>query len=113
MREVIERLQVFPDRMRENMFADGGMIMAEAVMIALAPTVGRLRAHALVSQACREARRRNVPLADVLPGALGEDLIAVLPPSERLFAPDSYLGEAGDIVTAAVEQWSRSGMTQR
>jgi 3-carboxy-cis,cis-muconate cycloisomerase len=107
--DVIAGLRVYPDRMRLNMEADGGMIMAEAVMIALAPTVGRLRAHGLVAQACREARQLNVPLVDVLPNALGEELMAALPPLERLLAPESYLGEAEDIVTAAVEQWSRAG----
>jgi hypothetical protein len=45
----------------------------------------------------------------VLPKALGEDLLAILPPLEDLLAPESYLGEAGEIVTSALEQWSRSG----
>jgi 3-carboxy-cis,cis-muconate cycloisomerase len=108
-REIIETLEVFPARMRQNMEADGGMIMAEAVMIAIAPTVGRRRAHNLVAEACREARRRNLPLANVLPKALGQDLLAILPPLEDLLAPESYLGEAGEIVTSALEQWARSG----
>ena len=41
--------------------------------------------------------------------ALGEELMGALPPLERLLAPESYLGEAEDIVTAGVGQWSRSG----
>lgn len=49
-------LQVFPDRMRANLAADGGLIMAESVMFRLAPALGRETAHDLVYAASREAR---------------------------------------------------------
>jgi 3-carboxy-cis,cis-muconate cycloisomerase len=106
--ELIGELRVFPDRMWDNLCADGGTIMAEAVMIALAPAVGRLRAHDLVTDACRESARNAVPLIDVLPAALGQDLIAALPPLEELFAPERYLGEADGIVSVALDRWSRT-----
>jgi 3-carboxy-cis,cis-muconate cycloisomerase len=106
--QLIAELRVFPERMWENLSADGGTIMAEAVMIALAPAVGRLRAHDLVTDACRESARTAAPLVDVLPDVLGRDLLGGLPPLEELLAPERYLGEADRIVTVSLERWSRS-----
>jgi len=45
---LVEGLRVFPDRMRTNLAADGGRIMAEAYMITLAAQLGRDRAHELL-----------------------------------------------------------------
>lgn len=102
-REAIEGLEVFPDRMRENMLADGGMIMAEAVMMVIAPRLGRLRAHEVVSDACRTARRDRRSLADVLPEVLDEKMLGDLDLPENLLSPESYLGEAEAIVDAATD----------
>ena len=41
-------LEVHPERMRENLGRSQGLIVAEAVMMALATTTGRQRAHDLV-----------------------------------------------------------------
>jgi 3-carboxy-cis,cis-muconate cycloisomerase len=106
-REVVAELQVFPERMRANLDGDGGMVMAEAVMIALAPRLGRLRAHELVSEICREARRQGLQLADALPASLGPELLETVSPLADLLAPDAYLGEAEAIVDAAVTRLSR------
>jgi 3-carboxy-cis,cis-muconate cycloisomerase len=106
--KLIGELRVFPDRMWGNLCADGGTIMAEAVMIALASAVGRSRAHDLVTDACRESAGKAVRLIDVLPATLGQDLLAALPPLEELFAPERYLGEADGIVSVALERWSCS-----
>ena len=48
---VVAGLSVFPERMRANLDADGGTIMAEAAMMALAGAAGRADAHRLVSEA--------------------------------------------------------------
>jgi 3-carboxy-cis,cis-muconate cycloisomerase len=98
----IDAMQVFPERMLANLSSDGGLVMAEAVMIALAPVIGRLPAHELVAGASRIARERSVPLAEVLPDALGEELMRSLPPLEELLSPAGYLGEAEAIVDAVL-----------
>jgi 3-carboxy-cis,cis-muconate cycloisomerase len=108
----LEGLHVFPGRMRANLGSDGGMVMAEAVMIALAPGIGRLRAHELVSRACREARERNLSLAEMLPDALGGELLGALPPLDDVLTPESYLGESDSIVAAAVARWERTVATE-
>ena len=48
-RRVVAGLSVFPERMRANLDGEGGAIMAEAAMMAVADAVGRAEAHALVS----------------------------------------------------------------
>lgn len=105
--EVVEGLQVYPDRMRANLELDGGLVMAEAVMIALAPILGRDSAHDLVYRLSSEAREEHRAFKDVLLRELGPALRAQLPPLDELLQPDGYLGEAEAIVEAAVAGWSR------
>jgi 3-carboxy-cis,cis-muconate cycloisomerase len=54
-RSMLEGLIVDAGRMRRNLDLTGGLIVAEAVMMALAPHVGRGVAHELVYGACRAA----------------------------------------------------------
>jgi 3-carboxy-cis,cis-muconate cycloisomerase len=50
---LLEELEVRPDRMRANLDATGGVVLAESVAARLAPYVGRSRAHDLVGDAVR------------------------------------------------------------
>jgi 3-carboxy-cis,cis-muconate cycloisomerase len=92
--DIAEGLEVDAGRMRENLDATGGQIMAEAVMIALGPKLGRLEAHHVVEEAAKKASLHHRPLADVL----GEDtrVTAHLKGKEltRLFDPLTYQGVA-------------------
>ena len=65
-RAILEGLEVDPARMRRNLDLTRGMISAEAVMMALAPAIGREAAHHLVAQACRQAVESDRHLVDVL-----------------------------------------------
>jgi 3-carboxy-cis,cis-muconate cycloisomerase len=100
-------LAVSPDRMEANLENEDGMAMAEGAMIRLAPSIGRLRAHHLVSEACRRARESHVALARVIPRVLAEEDVETDLSIDELLAPDHYLGEADAIVTAAIEHWTR------
>ena len=102
---VLEKLEVRPDRMRVNLNADGGTVMAEAAMMALAPHIGRLRAHETVGLACRKARERGSPLDQVLDEDLDDDLKRVLPPLTEILNPEFYTGEAELAVDAAGTSW--------
>jgi 3-carboxy-cis,cis-muconate cycloisomerase len=97
-RVIAEGMVVDAARMRRNLEATGGLIMAEAVMMALAPLLGRGAAHEAVHHACEAALAEGIPLAE----ALGRDaaVAAALPP-EKITAvadPASYLGAAGAFV---------------
>ena len=89
-----EGMMVDAERMRRGLGAQQGLIMAEAVMMALAEKIGRDRAHHAVQHACERAIEQKRPLVEVL----AED-DAVSPHLDRsalirLTDPAGYLGEA-------------------
>ena len=59
--EVLQGLEVNSKNMQRNIATTQGLIMAEAVMMALAPKMGRLNAHHLVEKACQQAVARGGP----------------------------------------------------
>lgn len=59
-------LVVHADRMLRNLEATRGFVLSEAVMLALAPHVGRETAHRLVSAAAEDARRTGCSLEDAV-----------------------------------------------
>ena len=85
-------------RMQKNLGMTHGLIVAEAVMMGLAPHTGRNEAHDLVYGACRLAIETGRPLLDVLletlavAGPLGEARLRVLTD------PANYLGAAPAMV---------------
>jgi 3-carboxy-cis,cis-muconate cycloisomerase len=64
--EAIAGLKVSTERMRDNLDITRGLVDAEAVMMALAPHVGRDQAYRLVEEASGTARRDNRNLREVL-----------------------------------------------
>ena len=97
-RFVVEGLRVDPDAMRANMDLTRGLIVSEAVMMGLAPALGRQAAHDLVYEACRIATDERRALLDVLQGMpevtakLDRDALA------QLCEPGNYVGEAPEMV---------------
>jgi 3-carboxy-cis,cis-muconate cycloisomerase len=91
-------LIVDADRMERNLGMTHGLIVAEAVMMGLAPHTGRNEAHDLVYDACRAAIEHDRPLYDVLieipevAGPLGADTL------RKLTDPENYLGAAQAMV---------------
>ncbi len=96
--ESLEGLEVDPVRMRANLEATRGQLLAEAVVMALAPRVGRLAAHDLLERLCREAGVTRRHLREVLAG--DPTVRAHLGPADldRLFEPRNYLGMAAPFV---------------
>lgn len=94
MAEAIEGIELDPARMRANLEATQGQILAEAVTMALAPRIGRLAAHELVEQACHKATATRRHLREVL--AEDPGVTAHLSPVDldRLFDPLNYVGAA-------------------
>jgi len=91
-------LIVDADRMAKNLAMTHGLIVAEAVMMGLAPHTGRNEAHDLVYDACRAALETDRPLLDVLlespavAGPLGVEKL------RALTDPANYLGAAPAMV---------------
>jgi 3-carboxy-cis,cis-muconate cycloisomerase len=90
--DVLENMQVNPDAMQCNLECTNGLIMAEAVMMALASKIGRLNAHQLVEQACQQAVNQQQHLKITLSEM--DEVNVHLSPSElnEIFKPTSYLG---------------------
>ncbi len=97
-RAIAEGMVVDPDRMRRNLDATGGLIVAEAVMMGLAPHLGRGEAHHVVKHACDRALADGIGLADAL--AREPEVSSRLDRAaiERLTDPAAYLGSAGAFI---------------
>ncbi|KQQ77071.1 3-carboxy-cis,cis-muconate cycloisomerase [Acinetobacter sp. Leaf130] len=64
--EVLQGFEVNVEHMQQNLECTNGLIMAEAVMMALAPKIGRLNAHHVVEAACKTAVAQNQHLSEVV-----------------------------------------------
>jgi 3-carboxy-cis,cis-muconate cycloisomerase len=109
-RAMLEGLVVDPERMRRNLDTTRGMISAEAVMMALAPQVGREEAHHLVAAACERALANDRHLLEELQADAA--ITAHLPPQRLalLLDPRNYTGLAGAFVDRVLAQEpARSG----
>ncbi|HKD56495.1 MAG TPA: adenylosuccinate lyase [Hyphomicrobiaceae bacterium] len=103
-RFLLEGLIVEPERMRRNLAITGGLIVAEAVMMALAKHTGRQHAHDLVYGACRSALENGATLLAELE-RLPEVTKHLKPPRLReLTDPANYLGSAPAMVDRALKE---------
>lgn len=106
--DTIAGLEVDVARMRANLEATRGLIMAEAVTIALGAALGRLTAHELVERACRLAARDSRHLKDVLAEDAEARRHLSLADLDRLFDPLGYVGLA-DVFVGRVLDDRRPG----
>jgi len=90
--DIAEGLEVDAARMRRNLDATGGLIMAEAVTMALAEKIGKGEAHHLVEAASKRAIAEKKGLRDIL--ARNPDVTAHLHADQlaKLFEPMAYQG---------------------
>jgi 3-carboxy-cis,cis-muconate cycloisomerase len=109
MIDVADGLDIDATRMRSNLELTHGLIFAEAVQTALAPTLGRDSAHVLVAGACRRALAEGVHLRDIL--AREPALSGTLDPPalDRLFDPIRYLGETRTLIVRALARHAATG----
>jgi len=102
--KVMGGLRVFPENMRRNLDLTKGMILTEAVMMALAKRgVGRQKAHELMRQASVKAFNEGKAIRGVL--AEMPEVTAFLTRSEieALTNAENYTGKATELVERAVK----------
>lgn len=102
LRAMLEGLEVDPARMRENLDSALGLPLAESLMMALAPKIGRMEAHHRVEAASKLALSQARPLAAV---AKAEPAIAGNLSAEeidRALDPARYLGMAEAMIDATL-----------
>ncbi|KAB7769835.1 3-carboxy-cis,cis-muconate cycloisomerase [Xanthomonas maliensis] len=92
MQACLAELELDRTRMRAHLAGHGGVLYAEAAVFALAPHLGKAKAHALVEQAVVEAQSQNRHLHDVL--ADDDQVAAVLTPTQlrAVFDASSWCG---------------------
>lgn len=92
--DLISGLQVFPQQMQHNLRLTHGVIMAEAVTMALGEVMGRQQAHQHIEKQCHYALAQRLTLLDVL---LEDPVVMAHLSAQRLselLDPQQYLGSA-------------------
>jgi 3-carboxy-cis,cis-muconate cycloisomerase len=95
---VVSGLQVNEKKMLENLDITKGLIMSEAVMMGLGPTLGRNIAHDMVYDVCRLVVKTGRPLIDLLVEDKEISKHATRAQLEKMVDPANYLGVAGEMV---------------
>src|SRR6266446_7462079 len=105
---VVAGLEVDAKRMRANLDLTKGLVVSEAVMMGLAPYLGRERAHDLVYDLCREAIGENRPLLDLLAETPEITRHVDRKQLQTLCDPVNYLGLSGVMVDRVLAGMSKS-----
>lgn len=106
VRGAVAGLEVHPDRMRANLDQTGGLIMAEALSIALARRLGREHAHDHIQTMARRAAAAGTDLRQAalederVRSALSVDAI------DEALDPSRYLGSADTFIDRALASFA-------
>lgn len=108
--QVIETLEVYPERMRANIDATNGIIFAERASILLRPSLGRTAAQRLVEEAVQRSRTSGATLAEALKQS--PEVARVLSPGQvdELMHPEGYLGASEMIRKELLSTTSAHGL---
>ena len=106
-RRLLTSLVVKPRNMLRNLERAGGVVLSEAVMMALAPKLGRDRAHELVLRLHRDSLKSGVPFREAV--RVQPEVRAQLGPRRLEQALDykGSLGLAGATVDRVLADWRR------
>jgi len=99
---VVEGLEVDDTRMRANLESTDGLILSEAVAMALAAHVGRSEAHRIVELASRRARDSRCTLIDALAADRTVTRYLTRDDLERHLSPEPYVAAARALVERIV-----------
>jgi adenylosuccinate lyase len=102
--EVLEGLQLDPERMRANLGLTGGLIVSEAVMLALGRVIGRQEAHRVVAQAARRAAAGEATFAELLNADARVAACLDATDLAALLDPTRHLGLSAEIALAAARR---------
>jgi 3-carboxy-cis,cis-muconate cycloisomerase len=92
--DTISRLEVDPGRMSQNLEMTRGLILAEAVQMALGRTIGRAASHDLIQKASQRAQAEKRHLREVLAEDPAVTKHLTKKDLDRLFDPREYLGDS-------------------
>ena len=97
--DAVSGLVVDSGRMRVNLEASAGLVVAERISFALSDRLGRTRAHEVVAEAARASSFREALLADERVALSDAEV-------DELLDPSGYLGSAEALVDRALAEWA-------
>ena len=97
--DAVSGLEVDTARMRVNLDAGAGLVVAERISFALSDRLGRPRAHEVVAEAARAPSFREALLADERVALSDAEV-------DELLDPAGYLGSAEALVDRALAEWA-------
>ncbi|AQG98374.1 3-carboxy-cis,cis-muconate cycloisomerase [Burkholderia sp. KK1] len=99
---IVPSMEINAERLAANLRITNGLILGEAVMLALGDAIGRLDAHKLVEGASKASVANGTPLFDAL--AADETVARHLSQDQlkSLLDPANYVGQAQAFVDAAI-----------
>ena len=103
-----QNLVVDETRMRANVAASNGLMLAEAVGYALAPFMGRTRANQLVKEACQVVSQENRHLIDVI-----QEKTDVSVDWEALRGEAAYLGSTDMFIDRVLKRSDKERMKEK
>lgn len=95
---VLSGLVVNEDQMAKNLHSTQGLIVGEAVMMGLAPFLGRGKAHDVVYIACKDAIETKRSLFECLMGMREVTSALSVEDLQRLCNPENYMGSCSRMV---------------
>ena len=104
MRTVLEKLEVFPTRMRQNLDLLGGLLLSEKIMLALGEKIGKQTAHEVVYEIAMSSFEKEIPFKKAL---MSDQRVANHLKEEEiveLLNPEAYIGESEEIVDNVLEK---------
>ncbi len=110
--EILRDLDVDAEQMRANLDLGGGLLMAEAVMMGIAPIIGRNQAHELVFAAAGRANDAGRTLREEL---IEDEAImqhVSVEQLDQLLDPSNYTGSAGAMVDQVLDKARSMGAIQ-
>ena len=98
MRTVLEKLEVYPKRMRSNLDMLGGLLLSEKVMLALGEKIGKQTAHEVVYEIAMDSFEKEIPFKDALNADKRVSNHLNSQKIGSLLDPVAYIGESEKIV---------------
>jgi len=102
-KELFKHLEVFPEKMKENVMVTNGFIMAESVMMKLAKDIGKQKSHDTVHELIERAESENKTFEEVIKQ---DELISKYSETEitSWLNPLNYLGETQIMIDSIIQK---------
>ena len=106
--EMLGGLDIFPEAMCQNLERTNGLLLAEAVSMALAERIGRAQAHSLIQELVRKAVDAGASLQSMVEADACVMSHLDREQVKKLFRADEYLGDTQRMIDSVLEHYKGS-----